>query len=275
MSFFEEQPVETRSKLETCIDEIRQWMSQSFLMLNDSKTEFMIFNSRKDYSLESFNCIRVGEVHVESQSSVRNLGVIFDSQLSMEKHVNNICKTAYYYLRCIGRIRKFLSRPDTEKLVHAFVTSRLDSCNSLLMGLPDKNCISKLQKVQNAAARIVTKSRKYDHITPVLKSLHWLPIRQRIDFKVMTICFKCLHGLAPQYLSELVSWYVPRRSLRSGAKFLMDESLVSGKERFSARSFKNYSPKRWNKLSEAVRSCQTLDTFKSKLKTHLFGIAFK
>ena len=144
----------------------------------------------------------------------RNFGVIYDSSMSMENHIMAICKAAFYHLRNISRIRKYLSSQTAEMLVHAFVSSRLDYCNSLLYGLP-KELLKKLQHVQNVAARIVTHTRKCDHITPVLCQLHWLPIEERIVFKILSLTFKYLNGLAPPYLRDLIAKYVPRRNLRS------------------------------------------------------------
>ena len=179
------------------------------------------------------------------------------------------------YLRSIGKIRKLLSRSDAEKLVHAFVTSRLDSCNSLLAGLPFKDCIQKLQDEQNSAARIVMRKRRYDHITPVLSELHWLPVRQRIDFKILVLTYKCMYGLAPDYLSELLSWYVPRRPLRSVDRFLLkDDCPKNAKEQYTKRAFRYFAPKLWNSLPEIIRSSQSLECFKSRVKTHLFKQVF-
>ena len=113
-----------------------------------------------------------------------------------------------------------LSLADTEKLVHAFITSKLDNTNSLLYGLP-KFLIDRLQNVQNAAARVVTRTRKYDHIKPVLKQLHWLPVSQRIDYKILLLTFKALNGQAPSYITELLKPYVPTRNLRSSSKNLL------------------------------------------------------
>ncbi len=107
-----------------------------------------------------------------------------------------------------------LSVSDAEKLVHAFMTSRLDYCNALLGGCPASS-INKLQIVQNAAARVLTRSRKYDHITPILQSLHWLPIKFRISYKILLLAYKALNDLAPAYLTNLLSRYKPTRSLRS------------------------------------------------------------
>ena len=108
----------------------------------------------------------------------------------------------------------------TEILVHAFVSSRLDYCNSLLHGSP-KYVPQKLQRAQNAAARLIKLSRKYDHITPHLMDLHWLPIEYRIQFKILLLTYKTLNGLAPSYLSDLLQRYAPVRNLRSFSAFLL------------------------------------------------------
>ena len=123
----------------------------------------------------------------------------------MVEHVNKICKTSYYHLRNISKIRKYLTEETTEILVHAFVTSKLDYCNSLLYGLP-KHIIGSLQSVQNTAARIVTLTKKFDHITPVLIQLHWLPVHFRILFKVLLLVYKALNGMAPLYIICWVDW---------------------------------------------------------------------
>ncbi len=105
----------------------------------------------------------------------QNLGVVLDSNLSFDNHIFHVTKTAFFHLRNISKLQNMLSVSDAEKLVHAFMTSRLDYLNALLGGCPVSSII-KLQIVQNAAARVLTRSRKYDHITPILQSLHWLPI---------------------------------------------------------------------------------------------------
>ena len=110
-----------------------------------------------------------------------------------------MCKSAFYHLRKIRLIRKHLTFDAAQLLVQALVTSKLDYCNSLLYGLA-KNVIKQLQRVQNAAARVVTLSPKFCHITPVLANLHWLSIYLRIEFKILIVTCKPLHGLAPAYI---------------------------------------------------------------------------
>ena len=160
-------------------------------------------------------------------------------------------------------------KTSTEKLVHAFVTSRLDSCNAILYGLPDKE-LSKLQRIQNAAARVVTLSRKHDHITPVMRDLHWLPVRQRIIFKLMLLTFKSLCGSAPSYISELITRYQPTRSLRSASQCLLKE-LSAHTSTYGDRRFAVCAPRLWNGLPLHVRNSTTINQFKCRLKTYLFS----
>ncbi len=151
------------------------------------------------------------------------------------------------------------------------MTSRLDYCNALLGGCPASS-INKLQVVQNAAARVLTRSRKYDHITPILQSLHWLPIKYRISYKILLLTYKALNGLAPVYLTSLLSCYNPSRSLRSQNSGLLVVPRIEKSTK--GRAFSYLAPKLWNRLPDNVRGSDTLSLFKSRLKTHLFSQAF-
>ena len=120
----------------------------------------------------------------------------------MSQHVNMLCKSAFFSLKNISKIRKFLDRDNTERLVHAFISSKIDYCNSILIGLPNEE-IDKIQRVQNAAARLISGTKKYASITPILIKLHWLPVIARIEYKILLTVFKSLNNLAPEYISEL------------------------------------------------------------------------
>ena len=191
----------------------------------------------------------------------------------MEAHVNKICQISYFQLQNISRIKKCLNVSTCESIIHAFISSRLDSTNAILCGLPS-HLLDKIQRVQNSAARVLCGIRKSEHITPVLKSLHWLPIRQRIIYKVALLCFKYFHDLAPKYICDMLSIYVPRRNLRSSSDKLILE-VPSVKTVFGERAFSYNGPKTWNYLPFSIRSSETLDIFKAKLKTHLFTCAYK
>ena len=118
----------------------------------------------------------------------------------MLPHVNNVCKSAFYHIRTISRRRKILSTQTTEILFHAFVTSKLDHCNSLLYNIPKNVIKKKLQSVQNAAAKLIARSRKCDHITPILVNLHWLPVSEGIKFNILLLPSRlCISNLQPTF----------------------------------------------------------------------------
>ena len=166
------------------------------------------------------------------------------------------------------KIRKYLSLEAASSLIHAFITSRLDNGNSLLAGLPD-NQIKKLQKVQNTAARILTRTPKFEHISQIIRDLHWLPVEQRITFKILLLTYKCLNNLAPQYLSELLHKYHPPRALRSADNLNLTVPATRLKT-YGDRSFSKCAPTLWNPLPLNIKSACSLDSFKSQLKSHLF-----
>ena len=260
--------------MQNCIKDIRLWMEHDKLLLNDEKTEFLIIGTRQQLTKVNISSITVGDSDVMRSSVVKNLGVFIDDKLSMNSHVNKICNTSFYYLHNIMRIRKHLSRKSTETLIHAFVSSRLDYCNSLLYGLPHVQ-IEKLQRVQNAAARLIFKEPKFSHITPVLYQLHWLPIKYRIEFKILLFTFKAIHGMAPDYICKLISRKSSTRYLLRSSERIMLET-PSGKilSTLGGRAFCYAAPKLWNNLPCKISSLDSLSSFKCQLKTHLFKQAF-
>ena len=168
-------------------------------MLNDDKTELVLIGTRQQLQKVNLNDITVGDTVVEAKSVVRNLGSWFDCNLDMSSHISKQCASAFYHLHS-----RFLSTDTTKVLVHAFVTSRVDYYNSLLYGLPASH-LNKVQRVLNAAARRVCRAPRCCCITPLLYELHWLPVRQRISFKILLFVFQAIHGFAPTYLREVVS----------------------------------------------------------------------
>ncbi len=176
-------------------------------------------------------------------------------------------KLNFFLLKYISKLRPMLSMSNADMLIHAFMTSRLDYHNALLGGCSAR-LINKLQMVQNAAARVLTRTRKYDHIGPVLSTLHWLPIKHRIDFKILLITHKALNGLAPQYLSELLSRYSPSHPLCSQNSGHLIIPRIS-KSTAGGRSFFYLVPKLWNNLPNNVREAYNLCQFKYRLNTLL------
>ena len=220
----------------------------------------------------SLDSILVGDHRVKRSDKARNIGVVFDETLSLDKHVSSVCKSALFHLWNIAKIRMYLTSESTRTLVYAYVTCRLDNCNSLLLGSP-KYMIQKLQRVQNCAARLVAGQPRAAHICPVLKELHWLPVEQRITFKVLLLTFKALNNLAPPYLSQLIVPYNPTRNLRSAGKHLLEVPNVRLKS-YGDRAFSVAAPKHWNEIPLDIKLSRSVDVFKSRLKTYLFRLAF-
>lgn len=259
---------QTIEDLEQCISKIRIWMVKNKLKLNDDKTEFMLISSPHNKKQLHSLSINIGSEIVNSSSSARNLGVVMDSVLNMEDHITSVCRSCYFHLRNIGAIRKYLDPDTAAQIIHAFITSRLDYCNALLKGLP-AYLLHRLTKVQNTAVRIITLCDKKDDITPHLKSLHWLPVPLRIDFKLLLLTYKVLNGLAPSYLSDLLVIKNIPRELRSSSTCNL-KIPPSRTVSYGDRAFSIAAPQLWNVLPPEIRAAPTLTLFKTKLKTHLF-----
>ena len=248
--------VECKTTIEQCVRDIDNWMVINKLKLNQDKPEDVLISSRYR-PRPPLDSLQIGNVTVVPSSSARNLGVIFDKCFNFEEHIKSICKSSHYHIRNIAKIRKYIDEESAKIVVHAFVTAKLDSCNSLLYGLP-QHLISRLQSIQNTAARVVTRTGKFDHITPVLKQLQWLPVRYRIVFKILLLVYKALNETAPTYISELLKYHTSERKLRSSSQHL----LATPKARL------------WNSIPLELRSSSSIAIFKRHLKTYLFKQAF-
>ena len=260
-------------RMERCVADIRNWMRHNMLKLNDDKTELIVFASRYNQHLYSDASMMIGNTTVVCEPQVKNLGVIFDQVRSMRQHVNYTSRTARFHLRNISRIRRYIPEESCKLVVQSLVTSRLDYSNGLLYGIP-KSAVSILQSVQNSAARIVTKTAPREHITPVLRELHWLPVDRRIEYKILLYAYKALNGLAPEYLCNMVELYAPDRVLRSASQNLL--VVPRGKHcQYGMRTFAMAAATLWNSLnvrdrSNRIRDSPSLESFKSNLKTLLF-----
>ena len=191
--------------------------------------------------------------------------------------MQRVCRSSFYQLRQLRVIRSSLSMKTCTALVHAFVTSRLDYCNSLLSGI-NKELLNRLESVLRSAARLVLRKRKFDPISDDIRNtLHWLPVRQRIEFKLGILVFKCLHGDAPSYLVESLSLVSVNPALQTHRSASRGDLVVPRTRtvRMGPRSFCVSGPKLWNSLPLEIRTHeQTLATFKAKLKSHLFINAY-
>jgi hypothetical protein len=254
----------------SCLKDIREWLLTNMLKNNGDKTEFSVHGTQQQVAKLQDITLDIDGVSITPKSEVRNLGVIFDTDLSMKPHCKAVCKSANYNLHNISVVRPSLTKEAASMAIHAFVTSRLDNCNALLYGLPKVN-LSPIQRVQNSAARCLTGTKRREHITPVLRDLHWLPITSRIEYKLMVLVYKALSGTGPEYLRELLVRYT---SVRQGLRSHHNEMtlieprtfLVTGGE----RSFQKEAPLRRNMLPLSLKGADTLGKFKRGLKTHLY-----
>jgi len=264
------------SALEQMVKNVSSWCVSRRLQLNASKTELIWFGMPTSLSKLDPNDMRlhVGDVIIEPNDVVRDLGVYFDSKLSMRNHISRITRLCFYQLRRLRTIRHHLGRHVTQQLVSAFVLSRIDYCNALLAGLP-ASTLAPLQRCQNAAARLVLNLKTSDHITPALIELHWLPIKYRIIYKLCLLVHKSLSLTAPSYLRELfipISTIQSRTSLRSASS--TDLLIPATRLQFGDRAFAVAGSHQWNLLPSQIRTISDIGNFKRQLKTHLFVQAF-
>ncbi|KAF7239834.1 F-box/WD repeat-containing protein 11 [Varanus komodoensis] len=197
------------------------------------------------------------------RDKVRSLGVLLDPELSLEAQVTAVARNAFLQLRLINQLRPYLEYDCLATVTHALVTSHLDFCNALYVGLPLKT-VRTLQLVQNRAARLLTGTGRYAHMTPVLRQLHWLPIEARAQFKVLIMTYKALNGLGPGYLNERLRPYMPDRPLRSAGESLLREPSMKEIRRVSTRrrAFSAVAPNLWNSLPKEVRLAPSLLVFR-------------
>ena len=269
MSFFAANCAESLTRLSQVLSKVHEWFTRNKLSLNPDKTEYILIGTQQQRIKikDQDNRLLFGGCNIEPSKVVRNLGFYIDSDLSLRNHVSKVCQVSFMHIRNFRRIRNSLDLNSAKLLANALVTSRLDYCNGLLYGI-NKGLSKKLQMVQNSLARVVIPSvKRRDHITPVLRQLHWLPVEQRIIFKMAVLTFKVLKNSQPVYLSNLL------KHRKSFGRRSLDTNLLEipfMKSENGRRSFANAAPRIWNSLPQEIRGCKTENLFRKKLKTHLF-----
>ena len=263
------------SDFAACLAEIQQFMRLNKLQLNPDKTECMWILSRHMMGL-TLPDIHLPDGTVKPVEVVRDLGVYFDSLMSGKRNVGNVTKRCYYYIRQIRSIRKHLDDETSKSVLHSFISSRLDYCNSLFVGLP-QYLLDRLQRVQNTAARVFRHVARGQSITRVLRDeLHWLPVRERINFKIATMTYKIVNGLAPVYLEGFVV------ASGGGARTMTTRSGSDGRlavvrhctTTYGQRLFSYAASRLWNTIPAYIRGSPTVSIFCSRLKTWFFQGAF-
>lgn len=259
------------SKLEQCISEISIWMTLNKLKLNEGKTELLLAMSPKlRHHLPRDISINIGNGRVQMSDNVKNLGIFFQSSMSMSKQITALCKSLNFHLYNISRIKNLLTSDACHHVVRSLILSRIDYANSLLLNA-NVTDIQRLQRIQNRAARVVLGGSRYESASPLLKQLHWLTVNNRIIYKVSLIVYQCLNNCAPMYLSVLL--HTPPR-LQYNLRSSNDPTLLR-LPRINSRSgecsFFYYGPKIWNTLPFDLRTSPSVEIFKKKLKTYLFN----
>ena len=240
--------------------------------LKPDKTEFLLIgNERQRSKYLSMFPIELLGVETYPAKSARNLGLIFDKNFNFRSHISAICSSCIYHIRDLRRIRRHLDLDSAELLANALVSRRFDYCNSLLSGIAEID-LTKLQRVLNRLARVVTKSPPFTRSVPLLRSLHWPPVKYRVHFKICLLTYKALQEEQPVYLRSLIAISLPSHSLRSNRGITLSISRI--KINSGARAFSSCAPSLWNNLPLSVRSATSVATFRRRLKTYLFDLAF-
>ena len=260
-------------------------MSFNFLSLNPSKTEFLLIGLPQQLKKLSTPTIHLPDgVTLSPVDSARNLGVIFDKNLSFSHHISSVSKSCFYHIRDLRRIRNTIDQTTACTIATSLVHSKLDYCNSLFLKLPSMQT-NRLQLVLNAAARAVTKTPRLHHISPILKSLHWLKINQRIHYKVLSVTHKTLHSGRPMYLRSLLRLN-HSRSTRSSSFVTLARPNNQSRLKITNRSFYYAAPGLWNSLPTYLRQLSSVScpnsspfvispsVFHKKLKSYLFNLSF-
>ena len=247
-------------------------MCINLLQLNDGKTEFIILGTQQHLQKISHINIQIGEDLVTPVDMVHNLGFFMDKYLKNKDHIHRITSSTYNILRKVHQSRSLLDKNTRKIIVQALVLSRLDYCNSLLLGSPEYQ-MDKLQCIQNIACRVIFQLRKHDHIMHHLKLLHWLKIRERIAYKITFLIHRCKNNQAPVYLQEVL----PSKQHEKPLRLPMTEYLNSDfcKNTHTLRSsFSAAGPRILNSLPLDLKIGKCTDTLRKKLKTHLFKISY-
>ena len=206
---------QAKCKLADAMKEVHAWMTLNRLKINQDKTELVVFAFKNHHHLlQNFTLTLHDNTELKPSPKLRTIGVVFDIHMLLDDHVSNVVRTVKFHIRNLSRIRKYLDESTAHAAVRAIVLSRLDYCNSLLYGAKTKN-IHRLQLLQNHSARLIFHQPKSTHTTPLLNTLHWLPIQQRLQFKTDTLVFKSLQNLSPSYLTDLIHVTHSSYNLRS------------------------------------------------------------
>lgn len=271
ISFRNSDALESISNIEHCLRHIKMWMATNFLKINEDKTNFLVISPSQNRNSIDDICISFSGSIVLPSSSAKNLGVKIDSSMSFQDQINSITSKGYQYLHNFYRVADKLTHDLKLQLVTSYILPLIDYCNVVLVSAT-KCYINKLQKLLNSAVRFIFNIRgkkRFISITPYLQKLHILPVHLRIKYKLCLLVYKCIHGLAPQYLCELLTAKVGYSSLRSSNDLFALEIKVP-RTNYGESAFSYIAPYNWNELPSDIRLSTSVESFKSALKTYYF-----
>ena len=247
------------------------------LKLNDNKTELMPVTSNRTKHLHNLpTSITISNDQIPFKQSVKYLGPTLDCHLTMNAHVSNIARTCYFELRRLASIRRFMTSTATATLVSAFVLSRIDYCNSLLLGSTHA-VTSHLQRIQNYAARVILRLPKSSSLTIHLKSLHWLPVKVRSTYEIASLCYHCHSSTAPSYVADMRHKRPSHTRITRSSSYtmLLLNRPAHSKATLGGHSFSFAFSSVWNSIPNDVRCAPSLSRFMSHSKTYLFRSVYK
>ena len=267
----------TIETIELCLKAVKCWMTTMFLKLNEDKTQLIVISPKSLQSNANLKCsMRFNGNTIVAETHAKNLGVIFDSSLSFDHHISSVVSSGYNTLRNLWNIAGTLTGDLKLQLVHSLILSKIDYSNSLLFAASKENR-NHLQKLLNSCVRFIfnlTGERYSNPITPYLRKLHILPVEYRLKYKVAMFVYKCLNGLAPAYLSNLLHQKIACYDLLSTEDLFLMDSDIKPKTRYGRSSFSFKGPVIWNNLPADLKVCSNIASFKQKLKTHYFQLCF-
>ena len=245
------------SAIQSCISAIRSWLLTNKLLINDTKTEFLIIGTRQQIYKVQTDSISVGgrESLLPKKYGILELGSIIPSQCLLRSA--KLPPPASTTSITSGVLESISLGEVCETLVNSLITSRLDYCNSLFYGCPS-SLLARLQRVQNSAARLIYNVSRTFSSSPLLINLHWLPVKHRILFKILLITYKVIHYLAPDYINQLIQVKSSNRTLRSSNAILLEHPTIKSSKTLGDRAFTLAAPVEWNLLPPNIWNAPSL-----------------
>ena len=270
--------IPTIDVIESCLESVKSWMTKMFLRLNDDKTQLLVISPTKSLvKLHMNSCLWFGNNLIECSGTAENLGVIFDDSMTFTQQISKIVSSGYSTLKNLWDMAGSLTRDLKLQLVHSLIISKIDYSNTVLLAA-NKGNRHRLQKLLNSCVRFIynlTGEKYRNHITPYLKALHILPVEERLQYKVALYVYKCVNGLAPVYLSDLIHQKVSNYDLRCTDDLFMLESNFRPETHFGRSSFSYNGPLVWNNLPVELKMSTNIANFKKGLKTYFFRKCFE